>query len=691
MKALRVLLALGLLTVVTTSAFAALPAPPTNVIASDGTYDNCVQVSWAAVVGATHYQVWRDANYTGANRTNLASITATSFTDTATDPATFYYYWIISQNNSGTSTWSVTDFGYRNLSMPTGVSASAGTDADAVKVIWSAVSNAVTYEVYRSTANNFVTALMITETTAMSYSDATTVPGGTYYYWIKAKREMAQGLVCRSSASAGCSGWKAMSTPQNLRASNGSYMDKIRVTWSATPGATGYEVWRNPSPSIGLASKINDTTAISYDDENVIPPLVYYYWVRAKSPNGMSAFSSEAAGYRATNSIAIPTTPAAVMASDGTYPDRVRVQWSGVANANSYEIWRNIFNYLGTAEWMANSVGTRYEDFAIADNTLYYYWVRAENTAGVSGYSIPDSGYRMSTPAPHPSVISSNVVNDYNGDRASDMTILGVSNAAWNAKSISNTVTLNGIAWGGSEMTPVPGDYNGDRISDLAVYHEASGTWYVRTPGGAVLFWGQSWGAPGYVPVRGDYDGDGRADFALYNVEQGHWCILSANGTVIAWMLNFGASGLNPVPGDYDGDGRFDLALFDSTLDKWYVMTIAGQVLVWDFSWGNPGSVPVPGDYNGDGVSDMAVYNTIAGYWYIRTVYGSILVWEQSWGGPVFRPVGGDFNADGYSDLAVYGEFNGVGVWYIMSVDGKTLAWNMSWGGRDSKVIGLAE
>ncbi len=667
------------------------PAAPENVVASDGTYADRIQITWSQVSYAARYQVWRGTRFDGVGRVMIATTNQADCPDMTATPAKFFYYWITAVNDDGTSVWSAAEFGYRNLSPPSVVSASDGAYTNRVLLAWNASESADEYEIYRNTSNNFAAATLLSETAATNYSDLSATPGRTYYYWLRAKREIAEGLMCISAASAAGTGWRALSEPQNTQASQGTFANMIRVSWTGVSGAAGYEVWRYTNSTIGLAYKVADSSTTTCDDAGAMPNVVFHYWIRAKSQNGMGPFSAPAAGFCVIHTDPVPDTPNGVKASDGTYPDRVRVEWPASPRATSYEVWRNIMELLDTAEKLSDVVGTRYEDFAVADGVPYYYWVRAKNAGGASGYSVPDSGYRMSGPGPHPHVVASNVVNDYDGDRASELTIQGVSNSMWNAVSISNTVTLSGIAWGGPGMTTAPGDYDGDRVSDLAVYHEASGSWYVRTALGTILFWGQSWGAPGYVPVRGDYDGDGRADFALYNESQGQWCILSANGSVIAWLANFGGPGLQAVPGDYDGDGRFDLAVFDSVLDKWYSMALDGAMIVWDLSWGNPGCVPVPGDYDGDQVADLAVYNTIAGYWYARSVYGAILMWERPWGGSLFRPVCGDFDGDGYADLAVYGEAGGEGRWYIASVDGNVLAWNLPFGGPESTVVGMAE
>jgi hypothetical protein len=45
--------------------------------------------------------------------------------------------------------------------------------------------------------------------------------------------------------------------PMGVSASDGTYTDKVRVTWNAAAGATGYELWRHNFSSNWLAGVIS--------------------------------------------------------------------------------------------------------------------------------------------------------------------------------------------------------------------------------------------------------------------------------------------------------------------------------------------------------------------------------------------------------------------------------------------------
>ncbi|MCE9612658.1 MAG: right-handed parallel beta-helix repeat-containing protein [Lentisphaerae bacterium] len=86
--------------------------------------------------------------------------------------------------------------------------------------------------------------------------------------------------------------------------------------------------------------------------------------------------------------------PGNVVASDGTYADRVTVQWTGVYGATGYEVWRHTTSDAGGAGLLAGTTGLAFNDSLASPLTNYYYWVRATNLTDTSGLGGGDSGYR---------------------------------------------------------------------------------------------------------------------------------------------------------------------------------------------------------------------------------------------------------------------------------------------------------
>lgn len=87
--------------------------------------------------------------------------------------------------------------------------------------------------------------------------------------------------------------------PENVTASDGTFTDKVLVSWDTSSGATSYEVWRNTSDSSASASKISspDPTGTSYDDTSAAADITYYYWVKAVNVASASLFSASDSGF----------------------------------------------------------------------------------------------------------------------------------------------------------------------------------------------------------------------------------------------------------------------------------------------------------------------------------------------------------------------------------------------------------
>ncbi|HRY71530.1 MAG TPA: C1 family peptidase, partial [Phycisphaerae bacterium] len=129
----------------------------------------------------------------------------------------------------------------------------------------------------------------------------------------------------------------SLAAPTNVQATDGTYSDKVVVTWNLVSGAEGYDVWRNASDNSAGAVKIFSTSASrNYgDDKAVTTGTTYWYWVKAVTydPVVTSEFSVPDSGY--TSASLEP--PTGVLATDGTCSDKVVVTWNLVSGAEGYD------------------------------------------------------------------------------------------------------------------------------------------------------------------------------------------------------------------------------------------------------------------------------------------------------------------------------------------------------------------
>lgn len=89
--------------------------------------------------------------------------------------------------------------------------------------------------------------------------------------------------------------------PTGVAASDGTFTDRVRVTWLSSSGAAGYEVWRGTSSSSSGAVRITttDVNGTLFDDTTAVAGTTYWYWVRARNTAGTSPLSAANSGYRA--------------------------------------------------------------------------------------------------------------------------------------------------------------------------------------------------------------------------------------------------------------------------------------------------------------------------------------------------------------------------------------------------------
>ena len=85
--------------------------------------------------------------------------------------------------------------------------------------------------------------------------------------------------------------------PSEAEASEGTYVDRVRVEWGACRGATSYLVSRADSLG-GTKNELGSTDRTYYDDRSAWPGTVYYYWVQACNASGCGDLSAAVRGRR---------------------------------------------------------------------------------------------------------------------------------------------------------------------------------------------------------------------------------------------------------------------------------------------------------------------------------------------------------------------------------------------------------
>ena len=347
-----------------------------------------IHVSWTGVPFAARYLVYRtiEPQVGGAEWTILSTnVSGTSYLDSTAVPNKTYYYFVQSACIQGTGGVSVPSNPVSLLAapgIPQGVQASDGTSCAYVRVSWSAIGTATSYDVYRNTSST-QPSTPIANVPVSQYDDVSATPGTTYNYWVESRN------ACGASGpSVPNSGFRkpAPSTPGGVSASDGSSCNSILVTWSQVTGATSYRVFRNTVSNFASAGQVAQVPVSPFVDSMVNPGTVYYYWIVASNGTCEGSPSSSNSGY----ALAAPSTPGAVSAQVSGCLG-VRVFWNASSNATSYTIYRGPNTAFQNASPIGTASASPYLD-TVPGPGPYYYWVVGTNGCGSSAAGGPTIG-----------------------------------------------------------------------------------------------------------------------------------------------------------------------------------------------------------------------------------------------------------------------------------------------------------
>jgi len=322
-------------------------------------------------------------------------------------------------------------------------------------------------------------------------------------------------------------------------------------------------------------------------------------------------------------------TPTNVIASKGTHINVVCVDWDAVPNATSYQVWRNTTDATNSAtKFDTEPTAASYDDTNVTSGVVYYYWVKAKNSAGVSDFSSSACGYAMGAA----------LAADFDGDRLADPAVYNT-NGNWKIKLSSGGYSLLPLTGflGGHEYTALAADFDGDRLADPAVYNAESELWAIKlstlnylAPTVITSFGGSGWEA-----LAGDFDGDRLADPAIYQATTGDWKIrLSTAGYATITkpaLLAMTGYDWTPIATDFDGDGKVDPAIYKASTGSWIVMLSRSDygIAVLEAGFlGSTGYVGMAADFDGDGYADPAVAQNSTGNWKIKLSGGNYSLLE---------------------------------------------------------------
>jgi N-acetylneuraminic acid mutarotase/fibronectin type 3 domain-containing protein len=260
---------------------------------------------------------------------------------------------------------------------------------------WNPSEGATGYNVYRSEdpevgvrAENRRNPALVQDTT---FTDADVENGQTYYYVVTAVGEGGESAASDEVEATPQEGAVPPDAPQGLAAAAGD--GQVVLSWQASAGASGYNVYRSDSPNVTLdADNRQNATLVqttTFTDTNVENGVTYYYIVTAVGEGGESAASEVVEATPLEGAVPPPDAPQglSVEAGDG----QVVLSWQASTGASGYNVYRsetqnvevNADNRLNATPLQA----TTFTDTNVASGATYYYVVTAVGPGGESSAS----------------------------------------------------------------------------------------------------------------------------------------------------------------------------------------------------------------------------------------------------------------------------------------------------------------
>ncbi|QBG47147.1 hypothetical protein EGM51_06950 [Verrucomicrobia bacterium S94] len=216
-----------------------------------------------------------------------------------------------------------------------------------------------------------------------SFSVSSTVSGGTIPEYEKVDFE---GGTVSTSVPAGTSITYQIDVPADavrwIHSQTNSSALNVYLEQGTLPSQTSSDHWYRTSGSYTLNKYLRNTDGWPWR-----PDYTYYLTVVNPTANP-EPFDLVMQGSTAAE------IPANLMATDGTYLDRVSLTWNGISGISSYEVWRSLLNDSSLAIQVGTAGTSSYSDYTAVPGQLYYYWVSAGGFTNTSTFSVGDSGWR---------------------------------------------------------------------------------------------------------------------------------------------------------------------------------------------------------------------------------------------------------------------------------------------------------
>lgn len=260
---------------------------PTNITAKSISA-NRIYLGWDSLINATSYNVYRASTYSGTY-TKIASVSTPYYTDDNLSPGVTYFYKVQGVDR--------TDLGdYSNIVLATTQPDSAilpspdnlvaaPLDSRKIELTWDTVANAISYNIYRTTADSGVYSI-IDSVNRPYYVDENVIAGTAYFYKVQAVNNVGTGPY---SSVVAVTALLSSNAPANVTATSLN-SNQILVAWSPVNQGAYYNIYRSTSYN-GNYTKLSTVSLSYFTDTGLSSGKTYYYKVQAVNNSGPGSYS----------------------------------------------------------------------------------------------------------------------------------------------------------------------------------------------------------------------------------------------------------------------------------------------------------------------------------------------------------------------------------------------------------------
>ncbi|PYS25775.1 MAG: hypothetical protein DMG11_22200, partial [Acidobacteria bacterium] len=389
------------------------PTAPANLTAtaSGGTQINLSWTASTSSIGISNYLVERCQGTGCSNFVQMATPTATSYSDTGLTSVTTYSYRVRARDTQSTlsgysNTASATTTDGVPPSAPSNVTGTASSTTQ-INLTWTASTDNVGvtgYTIEACQGAGCSSFAQVGTSTAASYSNTGLLPATSYSYRVLAT-DAAGNLSSYSNITSTLTDASPTAPALTATAAGGTQID---LSWTASTGSVGisnYLVERCQGAGCSNFVQVATSTTTTYSNTGLTSATSYSYRVRAiDTHNNLGGYSNTAT---ATTADTVPPSAPSNLTGTTSGTSQINLTWTASTDnvaVTGYTIEACQGVGCSTFAQIGTSTAASYSHTGLSDGTSYSYRVRATDAAAnLSSYSNTASAVTNVLPPTAPS------------------------------------------------------------------------------------------------------------------------------------------------------------------------------------------------------------------------------------------------------------------------------------------------